>query len=136
MKITADTNILISAIFWLGKSNEIIKKVENKEIELILSIEIINELTKVLDYEEIKNKIRDKGLEIRRTVEKIISISTIVEPLAKIEIIKEDIEDNIILECAKEGNADYIISQDKHLLKLRQFENIKIITPEEFLRLI
>jgi len=95
MKITADTNILISAIFWLGKS-----------------------------------------LEGMLSVEKIISISTIVEPLAKIEIIKEDIEDNIILECAKEGNADYIISQDKHLLKLRQFENIKIITPEEFLRLI
>jgi len=131
MKITTDTNILVSSIFWSGDSDKILEKVEKKEVELVLSEDIINELLKVLDYKEIQNKIKDKNLEMRRTVEKIVSISTIVEPKQKLGIVKEDPDDNIILECAIEGNVDYILSNDKHLLKLEEFREIKIIKPEE-----
>ena len=135
MKITLDTNVIISSSFWTGASDKILEKVENQEIELIISKEIIDELSQVLNYEEIKDKIKDKGLEIRRTVGKVSSISTIVVPLEKFDIIKEDADDNIILECAVEGKVDYIISQDKHLLNLGVFQGIKIVTPEEFLKL-
>jgi uncharacterized protein len=135
MKITIDTNVLISGSLWKGASDKILEKVENKEIELILSKNIIEEFSEVLNYDEIKNKIRDKGLEIRRTVEKIVSISNTIEPLEKLKIITEDSDDNMVLECAVEGKVDFIITQDKHLLKLREFQEIKIITPEEFLTL-
>jgi uncharacterized protein len=135
MKITIDTNVLISGSLWKGASDKILEKVENKEIELILSKDIIEEFSEVLNYDEIKNKIRDKGLEIRRTVEKIVSISNTIEPLEKLNIITEDSDDNRILECAVEGKADFIITQDNHLLKLREFQGTKIITPEEFLTL-
>jgi len=73
---------------------------------------------------------------MKRTVEKIISISKIVEPLEKINIIKEDPDDNKILECAKSGKVDFIVSSDNHLLKLKEFENIKIITPTTFIDII
>lgn len=136
MKITIDTNVIISGSLWIGASDKILEKVENQEIELILSKEIINEFSQVLNYEEIKDKIRDKGLEIRRTVGKISSISKLVVPLEKFDIIKEDPDDNIILECAVEGKVDYIISQDKHLLKLKEFQGIKIISPENFLKIL
>ena len=135
MKLTTDTNILISSTFCDGASNKILEKIENNELELILSKDIINEFSKVLGYEEIKNKIKNKNLEMKRTVEKIISISTIVEPKEKINIIKEDPDDNKILECALEGNVDYIITKDEHLLKLEEFKGIKITTPEEFLNI-
>ena len=79
---------------------------------------------------------KNKNLEIIRTIEKIVSISTIIEPTQKLDIVKEDPDDNIILECALEGNVDYIISQDNHLLKLKEFKGIKIINPEEFLKII
>jgi len=136
MKITVDTNILVSSTFWSGDSDRILEKAETKEIELVLSEDILNEFSKVLDYEEIQNKIRDKNLGMRRTVEKITSISTIVKPRQRLEVIKEDPDDNIILECAIEGNVDYIVSNDKHLLKLEEFEGIKIIKPEEFLKIL
>lgn len=134
MRIVADTNILISATFWYGTSYEIIEKVENKEIELIISKDIIKEFIEVLNSEEIQMKIKNKNLEMQRTVEKILSISIIVEPKKKFNFIKEDNEDNKILECAYEGKADFIISQDNHLLKLREFEGIKIISPDEFIK--
>ncbi|MFH1209698.1 MAG: putative toxin-antitoxin system toxin component, PIN family [archaeon] len=135
MRITVDTNILISATFWKGNSFRIIEKVENKELELVLSKDIIKEFIGVLNYEEIQDKIKDKNLEMQKTVEDIISISIVIEPQQKFDIIKDDVKDNIIIESAFEGKVDYIITKDKHLLKLKEFRSIKIISPEEFLKL-
>lgn len=135
MRICVDTNVLVSSTFWYGDSFQIIKKVENKEFELIISKEIIEELSKVLDSKEIQDKIKDKNLEMKRTIEKIVSISIVVEPSKKFSVVKEDPDDNIILECAFEGKADFIVSQDNHLLKLNEFQGIRIVTPEEFLKL-
>src|SRR3989344_2390387 len=129
MRITVDTNVLISATFWKGNSFRIIEKVENKELDLVLSKDIIKEFIGVLNYEEIQDKIKDKNLEMQRTVEDIISISIVIEPEQEFNIIKDDVKDNIILECAFEGKVDYIITNDKHLLNLKEFKNIKIITP-------
>jgi len=136
MKITLDTNVLISATFWYGSSNKIVELVENNKIDIILSKEILKEYTEVLDYKEIQDKIKNKNLEMKYSIQKIISLSTIVKPRIKINIIKDDKADNRILECAKEGKVNYIISQDKHLLKLGKFENIDILKPDEFLRKI
>lgn len=133
MKVTADTNVLISATFWNGDSNKIIEKAERKEIELILSKEIIEEFAKVLYYKEIQDKIKNKNLEMKRTIEKIASIATVIEPTERINLIKEDPDDNKILECAKIGKAEFIITKDNHLLKLKEFNGIKIIIPEEFM---
>lgn len=136
MRITVDTNVMVSSSFWDGASCRIMEIIENKEIELVISKDIIEEFLKVLEYEGIQQKIKDKNLEIKRTIEKIISISTVIEPSKKLDIIKEDPTDNKIIECAVEGNVDYIISRDKHLLKLKEFAAIKIIKPEEFLDII
>ncbi|MBI3623370.1 putative toxin-antitoxin system toxin component, PIN family [Candidatus Pacearchaeota archaeon] len=136
MKITTDTNVLISSTFWEGASDKIMQRVENKEVELILSRELVNEFTRALDYDEIKDKIKDKNLEVRRSVEKVISISTIVEPTQKFDVVKEDLDDNKVIDCAVEGNVDYIITQDNHLLKIKDFKRIKIVKPEEFLDIL
>lgn len=134
MKITVDTNILISATFWYGDSNRIIGLIEKKTINLVLSEEIIKEYAAVLKYDEIMNKIKNKRLEIKYSIQKIVSLSTIVKPKEKIDIIKDDPDDNKILECAKEGKVQFIITNDKHLLKIKVFEGIKIVTPKEFLK--
>ena len=136
MRVVLDTNVLISATFWNGDSSRILDKVERKEIELIISKETLEEFIAVLGYKEIQDKVKDKYLEMKRTVEKIISISTIVEPHQKFKIIEDDPDDDKFLDCAIEGNVEFIISQDRHLLKLQEFEGIKIITPSEFLKFI
>ena len=59
MRITVDTNVLISATFWYGDSNEIIEKAERKEIELVLSREIIEEFARALSYKELQEKIKN-----------------------------------------------------------------------------
>lgn len=136
MKIVADTNVLLSGSFWDGKSRTIIDKAESGEITLVLSKDIINEFIRVLNYDEIKEKIITKNLEMKRTVEQIVSLSEIVIPTEKIMAVKNDPDDDIIIECALAGNVDFIISQDKDLIRLKEFRGIPIIKPEEFLEII
>ena len=136
MRFVADTNVLISATFWKGDSFKIIEKAENKEINLILSEAIIKEYNRVLNYEEIQEKIKDNSLDARFVLEELIEMAVIVDPKKKLKVVKDDSDDDKFLEAALEGNADYIVSQDKHLLKLKEFRGIRIVNVREFLRRI
>ncbi len=69
---------------------------------------------------------------MKQTVQKIQTMATLVHPTEKINLIKDDPDDNAILECALEGKVKYIITNDKHLLKLQKFKGIKILAPAEF----
>ena len=57
----------------------------------------------------------------------------LIEPKRKIVVVKDDPDDDKVIECAAEIAADYILSYDNHLLKLKEFEGIKIVKPEVFL---
>ena len=128
MKVVLDTNIFISGIFWKGSSNKVITNWREEKFTLVTSLEAISEIIKVL--KDFKIKLSDEM--IKEWVDLIVRNYMIVEPKEKIEAVKDDPTDNIFIETAVVGNADYIISQDNHLLKLKDFGGIKIITPEEF----
>ena len=75
--------------------------------------------------------IKNKNLEMKRTIEKIASLATIVEPVEKLAIVKDDPDDNKVLECAKAGKVDLIVSSDNHLLELKEFEKNKDSHPKK-----
>jgi len=133
MRIILDTNVFVSGIFWEGNfCSQIIEKWKEKRFDLVSSIEIVDELVKtLLDFKIQMPKEMIKGWQ-----KLIIENSAIVEPTIKIDFIKEDPNDNKFLEAAITGNADLIISQDKHLLKLKEYEGIRILKPEEVLSLL
>lgn len=60
----------------------------------------------------------------------ILENSIIVQPLNQLNVIESDPDDNKFIEAAFYGNVDFIISQDKHLLYVKEYGNIKILTPE------
>src|SRR3989344_9513100 len=128
MKVVLDTNIFISGIFWKGSSNRIITHWKEGKFTLITSLEAVSEIIKVL--KDFKIKLSEDI--IKEWIDLIVRNSIIVEPKEKIAIVKDDPKDNIFIETAVAGNVDYLISQDNHLLKLKEFRGIKIITPEEF----
>lgn len=132
MKVLLDTNIFISGIFWRGSSNKVITNWKEGKFTLVTSLEAISEIIKVL--KDFKIKLSDDM--IKEWVDLIVRNSIIVEPKEKIEAVKDDQKDNIFIETAVAGNVDYIVSQDNHLLKLKEFRGIKIITPEEFNKLL
>jgi len=135
MRVTLDTNVLLSATLWTGSSARIFNLIEQGEIELVLSDEIIDEYANVMYYDEIQDKIKKHNLELMIVIEDLVAFSTIVTPTRKINVVLEDPTDDKFIECAVEGESDYIITNDKHLLKIKEFEGIKIITPMAFLKI-
>ena len=75
-----------------------------------------------------------KQLIVLRVTEKVIQNCDIIQPKLKLAIVKEDSDDNKILECAVAGKVNFVISQDNHLLKIGKFRGIPIIKPNEFLK--
>jgi putative PIN family toxin of toxin-antitoxin system len=109
--------------------------VDFNEVSSILSVDLVLEYRKVISSDEIMDKVEDKKLVLSKIVQRVIEKSIIVEPTTKLNIVKEDPDDNKVLECAKAGKVDLVITNDNHLLKLKEFEGIKIVTPQEFLEL-
>ncbi|MFH1071860.1 MAG: putative toxin-antitoxin system toxin component, PIN family [Nanoarchaeota archaeon] len=134
MKIVLDTNVLVSGTFWTGDSFRILELIDQKEVMLVLSLSILKEYVKTINSDEIMEKVSNKKLVLFKITEKVIKNAQIISPRRRIGLIKDDLDDNKILECAIEGRVEYIITQDNHLLKIREFEGVKIMTPEEFLR--
>jgi len=135
-KVVIDTNQFISGIISKnGASAKLIDAWRKYRYILIMSDDIINEIKRVLEYPHIKKKYNISPSKILSLIELIKRESTVVSNFSP-DIIKDDPDDNKILGCAIMGNADYIVSGDKHLLKLTKYKNIKIITVNKFLELL
>ena len=132
LRITPDTNILISATISGGNEYELLKLAKLGKIKLVLSLPILKEFFEVIS----RTKFSFSAKIIDEILANIISISDIVFPREKLDIIKDDPSDNMVLECALAGNSDYIISGDNHLLSLKKFKNIRIVRSVDILRFI
>ncbi|MBF0478807.1 MAG: putative toxin-antitoxin system toxin component, PIN family [Candidatus Omnitrophica bacterium] len=128
MKVVLDTNVLISAIIFGGKSRDILEMAISGKIKLAISQDILKELAEVL----IDKKFQSPASFVQQIIHELFEISELVIVTSKINVIKNDPDDNRILECAVGAEADYIVSGDKDLLTLKHFGKIKILSPSDF----
>jgi putative PIN family toxin of toxin-antitoxin system len=137
IKACLDTNIFVSGfISPSGLPSEIIDAWRNREFILLTSNEIINEVSKVLNYPKIKKAYSLSDTEIEKYLTAISKYSQRMPGELKINVITEDPSDNMFIACAFEGKADFIISGDNHLLSVETYEGIRIITASEFVKQI
>jgi putative PIN family toxin of toxin-antitoxin system len=134
MKIVLDTNVLISALIKSGKPRGLILKIAEEKVQVILSKEILKEFIEVTDDPRIKKYVQEDTK--IRFLKAIGSISSVVRVKSKFKVLKEDPDDDIVLRTAHDGKADYIISGDRHLLSLKRFKKIKIVTVAQMLDLL
>ena len=131
-KVVVDTNILISALGWKGNEYKLISKAMDDKIRLYTSIDLINESKKVA----LRPKFNFSEEEIDEFIDALIEASEVVAPEFKLDIITDDPADNKVLECALEGEVDLIVSGDRHLLKLKGFEGIRIVRSSTALKIL
>lgn len=127
MVVTFDTNILLSATLWDGSvAQKLLFDLIKQNVKIYSSTEILSEYQEILkrDFDFSDN-------EIAEILEKVLAFVTLVNPTIKVEVVKDDPDDNQIIECALESNSKYIITYDKHLLNLKECQGIRIIRPEE-----
>jgi len=129
---TLDTNTLVSATIARGKEYALFELAKKGKFKLLISASIILEYKRVISARRFGYTPKF----VDELVSSILSVSNLVFPDTKLDVVKEDPDDNKILECAVAGKADFIVSGDKHLLKLKKYKKIKILKTGEFLRLI
>ena len=125
-----DTNVYVSALVIPGSLAEkaILRVLEGKD-QAFISKEILDELLKVLA----RKFSRDAG-ELARVALWISDCTHLVRPKRRFHVLKDD-ADNRILECASEAKVDAIVTGDKEMLALGEFEGIRIVSLREYLML-
>jgi len=127
VRVVFDTNIFISALAIPGSLAEraMLKIIEGGDI-LVISRDIINEGLSVLSSKFSRDK---EGLSHVAVI--LSELGDLVEPAQKVSIFKDD-HDNRILECAIDGKAEFLVTGDKEMLRLRNYKGIKIISLKEY----
>lgn len=135
-KAVLDTNVLISGLLKRGRSgipDQILRYIAR--FQLFLSEEILEETDRVLHYPRIQKKHNLSDEDIHSYIQYLRSIAIIATDLPTVTV-AADPDDNIVLACALKAQADYIVSGDPHLKKLKEYQGIQIVPPVEFLKLL
>lgn len=131
-KIVCDTNALAAgSLFPSGPSGFILQQWENGKLIIITTPSILDELQRVLE-ENFNVSKQDADYTRHLFAYK----SQYITETPSLDIIKSDATDNMFLEAASAGKADFIVSWDKHLLKFKEFNGIKIINPPDFCNIL
>jgi len=129
LKVVLDTNVFIAAYFnRKSASARIIDLCLENKHKLIFSLRLRKEVRLILKNVRAEREFREK-------IRSLFVNASKVKPTKKVFTVKEDPEDNKFLECALEGEADYLITSDRHLLELEEFAQTKICKPTQFLKL-
>ena len=137
LKVVIDTNQFVSSVInKRGPSAELLDAWRNHHFVLILSTSILDELKRVLLYPHIFKKYKLTQSEIDFLVNLLEHDAIMVSGSLEVNIVKDDPDDNKFLACALEAEADYIVSGDSHLLSLKSYKDISILSVNEFLQVL
>ncbi len=135
-----DTNVFISALFNPKRPPaQLLELALQGKIRLIVSPQLIEEIERVLTYPKVKKLLKKRKIapgEVIEGIAKTLQVAVLTPGELTVAAIADDPADDMILACALEGNADFIISGDHHLLDLENYQGIKIVKPARFLDLL
>jgi uncharacterized protein len=128
IRVVFDTNVYISALMFGGLPGSLLDLALLQSFLLVISPSLLDELDEKL---RLKFEVPAEDAAIIRA--KLESNAEIVKPNMVLDVIEDDPDDNRVLECAVKGSADYVVTGDRHLLKLGNYEGIAIVTVRQFL---
>ncbi|WP_449419715.1 putative toxin-antitoxin system toxin component, PIN family [Phormidium nigroviride] len=133
MKIVVDTNIFVSGWLWGGIPARLFRLARTHQLIICASEPILAELETTLGKQKLQVKLQSLSFTVNglmqgmRELVDVYPISTINLPELR------DVNDNMILATAIAAAADAIVTGDRDLLVLQEYEGIPIVTAREFL---
>lgn len=131
VRVVLDTNILISGLLYLGKPKKLLDFALKGRMDIVSSIGMVDEFKRVISREKFKLSVPEQ--EVLTTF--IIRLSHMTSVKSGFKVVK-DKDDDLVVNTAFDGKAAYIVSGDHHLLELKEFGRIKIVTASEMLEFI
>jgi uncharacterized protein len=136
MKAVVDVNVFVSAMMTpAGPPAEIVRRWLDKRFMLVVSPAIADDLLEVVDRTAVRRFIRRSADDLGRFFRDVADNAHEVAP-EHVEVVADDPDDDVVLRTAVAGSADYIVTGDDHLLRLRRYRGIFILTPRQFLAVL
>jgi putative PIN family toxin of toxin-antitoxin system len=130
MRIVCDTNVLVSGVLFRGHPRQVLTLASRGDVVNCTSPSLLREAEDVL----LRPKFGLQPDQVSVIVALFRDTFEIVHPVRRVTDIVDDPKDNAVLEAADAASADRIVSGDKHLLCLKEWSGIRIVSPAEFMR--
>jgi len=128
MRITADTNTVISALLWKGNPRKIFDAARDGIIDLHTTIELLAELEGVLSRERFKKHLETADVSVRELVDGYAALAEIVEPASIEAVVLRDPDDDAVIARAVAAESEAIVSGDDDLLSLGKYRSIRMLS--------
>jgi uncharacterized protein len=128
VRLVLDTNTALSGLLWEGTPGRLIQAAETGKITIVSSVSLLGELRDVLSRDKFAPRLAKIGFTSVRVFTDYLALVTIIAPAVITPTIALDPTDDVVLATALGGSVDLIVSGDAHLLNLKSFHNIDIVT--------
>ena len=132
IKTVFDTNILISGFLWGGYPNLLLRSAKEGRVSLQLSMDIVQEFEDVLTRDKFQKRLAALGTGIDDIVNDLAGFAEISDVITDLKVVVNDEDDDKFIACAIATQSKYLVSGDNHLIDLKKFRSVSIVTPLEF----
>jgi uncharacterized protein len=123
VRVVLDTNVLVSAFIDDGKPRKLVLELLDKHT-VVLSRQMLAELADVIS----RDKFNVTGSQVNQFISTLVRMSKMVKDNVQYKVVLEDPDDDVVINTAYAGKAEFIVTGDKHLLVLGHFKKTKIVT--------
>jgi putative PIN family toxin of toxin-antitoxin system len=128
MRIVADTNTVLSGLLWQGPPRRLLDLARRRTVTLCTSPTLLAELAEVIGRDKFVKRVRAATLSAAELVQDYERLAEVVEPQPLPAPTSRDSDDDHVLACALAGKADLIVSGDRDLLTLHEYQGIPILS--------
>ena len=136
MRLILDTNTVVSGLLWSGPPSQVIDAAITGTVDLFSSAVLLGELLDVLQRPKLTRRLALRGLTAQELLAEYAKLVIDVSPTTLPISVSIDPDDDAVLACALTAQAEAIVSGDHHLLDLKSYQGIPILTVLELLALI
>ena len=133
MRAVADTNTVVSGLLWRGKPRRVLDAARDGIVELFASPALLEELQDVLSREKFAARLAEANVSAHELVVGYSALASVIEAEPIEPVVIADPDDDAVLSCAVAAQCEVIVSGDHHLLALKHYQGIRIVTAAELL---
>lgn len=135
MRLVLDTNVVASALLWDGAPRLLLQAGREKRVKLFTSAALLAELSNILARRKFDKKILASGLNVDQIVDRYAVLAALVRP-ASIPRTAPDPDDDVVIATALAAQVDLIVTGDKPLLSVAEYQGVRIISVDKALQFI